>query len=155
MSRVGDYEVQREEGQVIPLRGVRGLLQRDELGQGYLTGDDAHSFHFAQQQRIYQQVYGTDQGVDGVDGRPQNFMAGSDNHSQDYPDPLDPEAEGETWHERRGNYLAFDEDHQPPYAGSPVTVERGYLPEGVWRPEDTPMCDPEAEEEEKEPEWNR
>lgn len=57
--------------------------------------------------------------------------------------------------ERRGNYLAFDEDHQPPYAGSPVTVERGYLPEGVWRPEDTPMCDPEAEEEEKEPEWNR
>jgi hypothetical protein len=38
---------------------------------------------------------------------------------------------------------------------APVTVERGYLPEGVWRPEDTPMCDPEAEEEEKEPEWNR
>ena len=96
MSRAGDYEVQREEGQVIPLRGVRGLLQRDELGQGYLTGDDAHSFHFAQQQRIYQQVYGTDQGVDGGDGRPQNSMAGSDNHSQDYPDPLDPEAEGET-----------------------------------------------------------
>ena len=84
---------------------VRGLLRRDELGQvrrqqmcfsiinpctsltathdgqGYLTGDDAHSFHFAQQQRIYQQVYGADQGVDGVDGRPLTFMS----QPEDYP----------------------------------------------------------------------
>ena len=48
--------------------------------------------------------------------------------------------------ELRSSYLAYGEDHQKPYSGSSVAVvPSGYLPQGVWRPEDDDMYNPEEE----------
>eukprot|EP01043_Picozoa_sp_COSAG02_P037230 COSAG02_NODE_2779_length_8046_cov_3.495533_6_plen_203_part_00 len=98
-------------------------------GERCLTGDAAHEYHLQQQQRIYARQY------------PQQY----DLHDpSQYNDDSDVE-DGEGPNGRLNPaYLAYGEDHQKPYSGSCVAVNPSvYLPQGVWRPEDNNMYDPE------------
>jgi hypothetical protein len=97
-----------------------------------LTGDAAHVYHLQQQQRIYARQY------------PQQYDLHEPYHYNDDSDVDD----GEEPNGRLNpEYLAYGEDHQKPYSGSRVAVNpSGYLPQGVWRPEDNNMYDPEQEQ---------
>jgi hypothetical protein len=89
-----------------------------------------------QQQRIYARHYGHDHSQ-AHDLRLQHRQeqGGSDDEEED---------DEEEW--VNGRKLAYGEDNQPPFLGSPVAVlPRGYMPQGVWRPEDHEMFDPEQE----------
>lgn len=124
-----------ESGQSTAEAAAAVTSDEDENGkdQRYLSGDAAHAYHLQQQQRIYARKY------------PQQY----DLHepSQYYDD--DSDVDDDEWPDGRLNpaYLAYGEDHQKPYSGSGVVVNpSGYLPQGVWRPEDNNMYDPEQEQ---------
>lgn len=101
--------------------------EHDKNDQRWFTGNAAHIYHLQQHQRIYAQQFP---------------------EKHDICDEADSEEDAD---ERMINgrmnpayYLGYGEDHQKPFNGSSVAVQpSGYLPQGVWRPEDNTMNDPE------------